>query len=261
MQNRKSTILSLVCLGLALSQTGFAAEANGWQYEVTPYLLGAALDGTVGVKGVTTELDASFSDILDNLDAGFMGYFTASKGPWMFGLEGVYMKLESDPVTSVVGPGGVVSVDGELDVTNRMYVAQATAGYSVLDDRTRLTLFGAVRWTKLDADMSVKVQFDPAIVFPGGSASASGDESWTDGVVGAQVVHPLTDHVALTGYADVGAGGSDLTYQFMGGVNWEFAKDFTAKAGYRYLYWDYGNDGTVWDMTASGLYLGLGIKF
>lgn len=234
MHKRKLTMLSLVCLGLVLSQPGVAAEPNGWQYEVTPYLLGAALDGTVGVRGVTTELDASFGDSFDNLDAGFMGYFTASKGPLMFGLEGVYMKLESDPVTAVVGPGGVASVDGELDVTNRMYVGQATVGYSVLDDRTRLTLFGAVRWTKLDADMSIKVQFDPAIVFPGGSTSASGDESWTDGVIGALVVLPLTDHLALTGYADVGAGGSDLTYQFMGGVNWAFAEDFTAKVGYRF---------------------------
>lgn len=261
MHNRKLTILALVGLGLTLSQPGAAAEADGWQYEATPYLLAAGLDGTVGVKGFTTDVDASFGDILENLEGGFMGLFTAAKGPWTFGLEGVYMKLEGDPSKTVTGPGGAVSVDGELDVTSKLYVVQGTAAYRVLDDRTQLHLLGGVRWTKLDADLSVRVMFTPGIVFPDGGTSASGDESWTDGVVGAQVIHPLTDHVALMGYADIGAGGSDLTYQLIGGVNWEFAKNFTAKAGYRYLYWDYEDDGTVWDMAASGLYLGLGIKF
>lgn len=261
MHKRKSTLLALFGFGLACGQPGAAAETDRWQYEVTPYLLAAGLDGTVGVKGYTTDVDASFGDILENLEGGFMGLFTAAKGPWSFGLEGVYMKLEGDPATSVTGPGGVVSVDGELDVTNKLYVVQGTAAYRLIDDRTQLHLLGGVRWTKLDADLSVRVDFTPGIVFPGGSASVSGDESWTDGVVGVQVFHPLNDRVALMGYADIGAGGSDLTYQLIGGVNWAFAKNFTAKAGYRYLYWDYEDDGTVWDMAASGLYLGLGIKF
>ena len=63
------------------------------------------------------------------------------------------------------------------------------------------------------------------------------------------------------GYFDIGAGGSDLTYQFVGGVNWELNDTFAAKAGYRYMYWDYEDDGTVWDIAASGPYVGLGICF
>jgi len=246
MQKLKSTILSPVCLGLTLGQSAVAAEADGWQYEVTPYLLAAGMEGTVGVKGDTVPVDASFSDIWDNLDAGFMGIFTAQKGPWSFAVEGVYMKLEDE----VTGPAlGIVSAD----VTNSMYIAQGTVGYRVLDEKTKVDLLGALRWTKLDVDMD--------IVGPLTTRSVSGDESWTDAVVGVRVLHPVADHVTLMGYADVGGGGSDLTYQFMGGVNWEFKKDFTAKLGYRYLSWDYENDGTVWDMAASGPYLGLGIKF
>jgi opacity protein-like surface antigen len=59
----------------------------------------------------------------------------------------------------------------------------------------------------------------------------------------------------------VGAGGSDLTYQVIAGANWEFSEGYTAKVGYRILSWDYENNGTVWDMTASGMYMGLGIRF
>lgn len=245
MRKHITVFLPLVLLGLMTSQPA-AAAGEAWQYEVTPYLLAAGMEGTVGVMGDSVPVDVSFSDIWDNLDAGFMGVFTAQKGPWSFAVEGVYMKLEDE----VTGPAlGIVSAD----VTNSMYIAQGTVGYRVLDEKTKVDLLGALRWTKLDADMD--------IAGPLTTRSVSGDESWTDAVVGVRVLHPVADHVTLMGYADVGGGGSDLTYQFMGGVNWEFKKDFTAKVGYRYLSWDYENDGTVWDMTASGPYLGLGIKF
>jgi YfaZ precursor len=75
------------------------------------------------------------------------------------------------------------------------------------------------------------------------------------------VIHPLSENVALVGYADVGSGGADLTYQFIGGVNWELSKGLTVKEGYRHLSWDFEEDGTVWDMVASGPYLGFGIRF
>jgi hypothetical protein len=161
MNNRVLPVLALACLGLPPAQ-GLAAESGGWQFEATPYLFASGLDGTVGVSGFTTEVDASFSDILENLDGGFMGLFTARKGPWLVGLEGVYMRLEGDVSRTVTGPGGVVSVDGRLDVTNKLYVVQGSAGYRVLDDRTKVNLVGAARWTKLDADLTVEVQFTPA---------------------------------------------------------------------------------------------------
>lgn len=261
MLSLKPAIFLLTSLGLAASQSAAASEADGWQYEVTPYLLAAGMDGTIGLQGVSTDVDASFNDIAENLDGGFMALFVAQKGPWSLGLEGVYMKIEGDGATTVTGPGGLVSANGQLDLTNKMYIAQASVGYRVLDSQTKLNLLGALRYTKLEVDMDVAVQFTPGIVFPGGATSTSGSEAWTDFVVGAQVVHPLADNVALVGYADVGAGGSDLTYQFIGGVNWAFEKDFIAKLGYRYLSWDYENDGTVWDIAASGPYLGLGIRF
>jgi hypothetical protein len=254
-------VLCLACSGLALSQACAAGDTDGWQFEVTPYLLGAAMDGTVGARGFETDVDVSFSDILDHLDAGFMGVFAAQKGRWSFALEGVYMKLEADSSKSVSGPGGVVSVDGELEVMSSLSIVQGTVGYRVVDAGTRLDLLGALRYTRLEAELDVTTQFTPGVVFPGGSRSGDDTESWTDAVVGLRVSHPVSDKVSLLGYVDAGAGGSDLTYQVIAGVNWEFAKDYIAKLGYRRLYWDYDDGGIVWDMTASGPYLGLGIRF
>jgi hypothetical protein len=261
MQRTNMAALSLAVLGLGTSQIVNAVESDAWQYEVTPYILAAGLDGTVGIRGVTSDLDMSISDVLDDFEAGFMGLLSARKGPWMYSLEGVYFKLADQGAKSVTGPFGHVTVNGALELTTKMYVYQGTVGYRVLDGTTSVDVIGGLRYTKLDVDMNVTITTTPGIVFPGGSRSASGSESWTDAVVGARVHHPVSDHVSLLGYADVGGGGSDLTYQVIAGANWEFSKGYTAKAGYRLLDWDYEEDGTTWDMTASGPYLGLGIRF
>ncbi len=46
--------------------------------------MAASLNGDTGIGGVTTDVDMSFSDIWDKLNAGFMAAFEARKGPWIF---------------------------------------------------------------------------------------------------------------------------------------------------------------------------------
>jgi opacity protein-like surface antigen len=74
---------------------------------------------------------------------------------------------------------------------------------------------------------------------------------------------PFAEHWSAMLYGDIGGFGvgSDITYQAIAGVNWQFAQHFSAKLGYRYLYQDYENNGFVWKMAAYGPYLGLGIRF
>ena len=98
-------------------------------------------------------------------------------------------------------------------------------------------------------------------MFLGGDRSASGSQGWTDAVVGVRALYPLNPQWSLLGYADIGGDGANLTYQFILGANWEFANNLSAKAGYCQLYWDYEKNGMTWDITASGPYLGLGIRF
>ncbi len=261
MVTRNSALVAAVYCTIGAFHVTVAAASDRWEYEITPYLFAAGLDGTVGVRGVNSDVDASFSDILDNLDQAFMAMFVARKGPWSYGLEAMYFKLEDEGAKAVTGRFGHVSVDGALQVTSKMYIYQGTVGYRILDGSTNVDLIGAVRYTKLDVDADVVITTTPGIVFPGGARSASGSESWTDAVVGVRILHPVTEHVSLLAYGDVGGGGSDLTYQLMLGANWQFRDGFTAKVGYRYLYWDYEHDGNVWDMTMAGPYLGVGIRF
>lgn len=258
----KQLLFSLLTIvGCSVSLTAYSAETEQWEFEATPYLFAAGLNGTVGIRGVTSDVNSSFRNILDNLDQGFMGLVTARKGRWTYGLEAVYMKLSDQESKSVTGPFGHISANGTLKVTSKMYIYQGSVAYRLLDTDTTVDLVGALRYTKLDTSASLSITTNPGIVFPGGNKSASGSVSWTDAVIGVRATHRLSDEFSLFGYADIGGGGSDLTYQFMLGAEWEFAKGFTAKAGYRQLYWDYKKDGTVWDMRVSGPYLGLGIRF
>jgi opacity protein-like surface antigen len=84
------------------------------------------------------------------------------------------------------------------------------------------------------------------------------------GTIGGVVINAkntLQDHYRR--YADIGGfgAGSDITYQALAGVSWQYSETFAANAGYRYFYQDYENDGFVWDMAAHGFYAGLGIRF
>lgn len=259
MKSTTLAVFSVACLAGSVSPLAFAASSDEWQFEVTPYLFAAGLKGDVGVKGYKTSVDMSFSDIWDDLDMAFMAVFTARKGPWIFGLETFYMEMEDSASGSVSGPGGVVSINGKLDATMKQYLYQGTVGYRVLDGKTKVDVLGALRYNKLEADMKVKYEFDPPIF--SGKKRASGSESWTDAVIGINILHQLTDNIALQGYADAGGSSDDTTFHFIAGVNWEFKKDYVARFGYRYLSWDYENKGTVWDTHVDGPYMGLGIKF
>jgi hypothetical protein len=167
MHTNKLFAIPLVLLGCGGSQIAFSAPSDAWQYEVAPYLFAAGMDGKIGIRGVTSEVDASFSDIADNLNQGFMGLFTASKGPWTYGLEGVYMKLSDEGSESVTGPFGDVEVAGALKVSSKMYIYQGSVAYRVLDETTAVDLVGAARYTMLETDASVAITTTPGIVFPG----------------------------------------------------------------------------------------------
>jgi hypothetical protein len=255
------TTLTLAVQAHASAETEVVNDADKWQFEITPYLFAAGMNGKTGIGSVTSNVDMSFNDILNNLDQGFMALFEARKGPWSYTLEGVYFKLKSEPSSSWQGPLGNTNT-GSLEATMTEQLYQLSAAYRVMDEHTKVDVLGGARYTQLDANLNLVVTTGNSLL-PGGSNSISGTENWWDPVIGTRVIQPLSDAWSLVGYADVGGFGvgSKLTYQLLAGVNWQFSKSVSAKAGYRYLYQDYENGGFVWDMASSGFYLGAGFSF
>jgi len=259
------TLIGCAVVGLASApavgaQEGTAAD-HPWQFAFTPYLLGAGLRGTTGSSGVTADIDASFGDILQHLDSGFMAAFEARKGPWMLNFDGVYFRLNDQQTRSWQGPGGISSATGNLEASVTQQIYQLAFGYRLLDAATRVDLIGAGRYTRLDTDLNLVTTTGGLL--PGGTNSLGASAHWWDPVIGVRVIAPLAPHWSLVGYADVGGFGvgSARTYQLLAAVNWQFSESLTAKLGYRYLYQDYKQDNFIWDMAAQGAYLGLGIAF
>ena len=263
-RGRSGAVLFATTLFLGLhastaAQAAAGGDPNAWQFELTPYLFASAIDGTIGVRGATADVHISFSDSLENLDSAFMGLFVARKDRWTLGIDTVYSKLVIDGTRSGQGLAGNIN-SAALESTTTMQIYQPFAGYRVLDERTKVDLIGGARYTQLDQKIVLNTATG-APLLPDGSRSVSDSRSWWDAVVGVQVHAPIADRWSFVGYADVGGGGSDSTYQLYAGVHWQFAKDYSAKMGYRYLAQDYKKDGFVWDASLSGVFLGLGIAF
>jgi len=249
---RVGTVLIAMVLVIVASHPAAAQTPGdpGWRFEATPYLWAASLDGKTQVGHLPKiDVDAGFSDILDRLDIGLMGAFEARQDRWGFLFDGQYIKVSD----SVHTPG---SLFGKLDaeITQQGYALAAL--YRVSEGPAPLDLAGGVRYYHINVDLELT---------PGQLAGRheGGSQSWWDPFIGVRAQYPFADRWSLVGYADSGGFGvgSDFTWQALAEINYRFSPMFIGKLGYRRLHIDYDRNNVVYDMTASGLYLGLGIRF
>lgn len=93
---KRATLMCLVVAIAALAGQQAVAQSSqgGWEYTVAPFLIGAAMDGTVAVKGQDVDLDVPFSDIMANLHFAGMGYFAMKNDQWFLSGQLVYMNLK-----------------------------------------------------------------------------------------------------------------------------------------------------------------------
>jgi opacity protein-like surface antigen len=230
-----------------------------WRFEITPYLFAAGLDGTVEMRGVPVDVDMSFSDVWERLDKAFMLYSTARKGDWVYALDIFYFSMDDEKASSWQGPlGGSNTAQLNVDVTQQVYAL--SVGYRILNEKTKVDLLALARYTSLDTTMQLALTTGSDLL-PDGSRSVSREEDWWDAGVAIAVLVPIAKKWDFLGHADIAAGGSDLSYQLLAGVNWQFSHTLSVKFGYRYFYQDYQKDDFKWDMATSGAFAGLGIKF
>ena len=127
---------------LALLAVASQANAAEWQHEIAPYLWGSAMDGTVGIGDVTAAADLSFSDILDDLEFGFMGTYRATRDRYSITFDALYMGLGM----TERGPNGLLKADIDVDQVG----LAADFGYALTE---RFTILAGLRYTDLDAQI------------------------------------------------------------------------------------------------------------
>jgi hypothetical protein len=261
---------------------------QGWTYSLTPYVWATSLSGSTTVKGRTTDIDASFIDILDHTQFPKGLFQLAAFGEARYGRFGLltdiaYMKLGLG--ASITRSRGIdelgLSVGASAGLTVEMVIAEVAAAYEIArwaaspGSNTALDLYagGRVWWQHADADLAVSGTGNIlGLTRTGnGTFSASADVSWVDPVVGARLRHQLAPGWNLAVSGDVGGfgAGSKFSWQALATLDWEFCRSKTVTwsgmVGYKALSVDYSQGSGLthyeYDMTMYGPIFGVTARF
>jgi hypothetical protein len=239
----QNLVAAALACALALTTTAaVAAETDHWRFDASLNLFMAGLSGDVIVRGVPAEVDASFGDVLENLEAGAAGRFTVGYDRWSLSTEFSYMRL------------GVSAPAASLEM--EQWLVEPTLGYRFCN---YFQGFAGVRYNSLSGDVTFNGPLGKV---------ATGTQDWWDPIVGAQLSLPLGGKkLTLDGRFDIGGFGvgSDLTWQAYPYLNWRFTKWGSAQLGYRWLATDYqtgsGANEFSYDVVAQGPQIGFTFLF
>ncbi len=245
----------------------YSSGNNGWEFAIVPYLWMAGINGDVGVRGTSAEVDVSFGDVWDALDFGGQIHIEGKKGNWGFFIDTTYLKLSLDQDIQVfdAGPGADVELvfqQFQMELGG-FYRLGTWPGGGNKPSLTVDALAGG-RYTRLD----VEIDIDSAL--PAIPSDVDGDEDWLDLFVGARMILNPTENLVLVLRSDIGGFGfgfsSDITWNLVGWVGYELPWwGMTPIIGYRALYIDYddgsGDERFVYDTWAYGPLLGLAFRF
>ena len=231
-----------------LASSSPQASSDKWEFMFAPYLWLAGINGTVGVGDVTTDIDPSFSDILDSLNFGFMGVFEARKNRFMVITDLLYISLEETQDT----PGPLFSA---LTANSKTFMLSPVVGYRLAEkEGASLDAIVGIRFWHT----STRLEFEPGLL---AGRVADSSKNWADVIAGLRGQVHLTRAFSLIGRGDLGGGGSDFTYQLFGGVGIDVSKSASLFAGYRYLDIKYTRGDFLFDGAFKGVVLGAAFRF
>jgi hypothetical protein len=221
-----------------------------WSVEVIPYLWLASLNGELGLASTgTVPVNATFSQLASNLDAGFAGVLNLRFRRWHLLSDNSWVKIS---LTATPDFGPVTAATLETAVA----FGTVGIGYElpVFDD-VALDVYLAARWWHISNDAVL------VTAGPGGPFNASLTETWASVIVGARVRYRITDRWRVSAVADIGGGGASLDWSVLASVGYDFNDYIGLTAAYRILGVDYSSQTLVYDMRQSGLLLGVNLRY
>jgi hypothetical protein len=251
-----------------------APPADQWKFSITPYLWLPNINGTLKYSvppGTgSPEIETGPNDYLQNLKAVIMISGEVRKDRWSVFTDLIYLELadEESSVKSVDFGGSLASSSLNLSTSSTLRGTAWTlgAGYDVqTGPAVTLDVFGGLRYFELAA--STDWQLAGVITGPGGGQTfpRTGGISekvvlW-DGIVGVRGRVPLGgSHWSIPYYLDLGAGSSQLTWQWLLGIDYSFKWGGVTLA-YRDLYYDQKDDKLLQNLRFSGPALGVTFRF
>ncbi|MCP3849873.1 MAG: porin family protein [Gammaproteobacteria bacterium] len=232
--------------------------SEDWSYFVGGYLTATAIDAKTTsfapVGDQELEIDASFSELLDNLDYGASGIFIARRGAYSFNLDLVFIGLDIENALPLPGSKADINVDIR---EHEFYV-----GYAAFDDYPELEVITGIRY--VDQEVTVKIK-TPVPNLP----TLNIGDNWVDPFVGLRYMGPISKKWNWHLRGDIGGFnvGSEFSWRVDAGATYRFNQHWEAAFFYKILDIDYetGTSGTPsiykWDGRESGLTFGIGYHF
>ncbi|MBS9718845.1 hypothetical protein ACFFUT_03575 [Pseudohalocynthiibacter aestuariivivens] len=222
-----------------------ASEKPSLTYTVTGYLWASGLNGTESLFGLpTVDVDLNFSDLLNSLDFAAAGVIHVRRDRFGFLGELNYVKLSG----GATGPGGIVTGSFET----KSFFALAAVTYRAAEaDWGNVDLIGGLKYFRLENTVALS---PPPV-------TASDSENWVDVTIGAKGRFFLSPDWSVTTWAMVGAGGSDLSWDVLGAVDYQINPKWSVSVGYRATGVDYTSPQFSYDMVQSGPTLALTARF
>ncbi len=237
-----------ICATPVRAQVGMPYLPEQWHFELTPFLWAAGLDGTIAVGGQGTQVDASFGDVIKNVDFAFAAHFEASRNSLTLMAETFYVNLGSEAVLSDGTPA---------QVGTRQFMGEVAAGYRLGPAARSADFLAGVRYTNLSSDVETAA-----------GPLASGDWDWFDPFVGIRLHVDLYERLPMTLRGDIGGfqiGGSDLSARLTVGLGYRLSQHVAIAVGWRVLDVEYdegtGAEQFIYDVTQHGLIAAVTLGF
>lgn len=209
-------------------QNPSVATADPWRFSFDVIGWGPSVSGEVTVRGRQIEVDASLRDLLDQLKGIAMFGVELRKEKFGFYAQPNWIKLKED--------GNVGPLNATLE--QKLWIVDAAGFYQLLKwcEEKPLTLDAlvGVRYWHLDHELTVRGT--------GGVVNFNGSDSnyLIDPILGMRGKMYFTRKFSLSLHGDVGGFGasdnsSDLSWQAIGTLGYDFSRHFSVDVGYRAL--------------------------
>jgi hypothetical protein len=231
-------------------------SADDSSTQVGIYVFGSDISGKTKIGNITSDVDVSFNDVLENLDMGLMAFIDHRRGKWSFIADVFYADISAP--TKTVTPSAAV----QLDVGIKQLLVEGFVGYRVLEQDYRnaqlgIDLLAGARYNKIEQELEAKA----ALLGLTFAASRSPDEDWVDGVIALRAQYAHDRGWGASAWADIGEGADSDSYQLMGTVNYRFDNKVNLFGGYRH--YNFRNDlsGVEIELDYSGPIVGVSYGF